>query len=582
MSFASEPIRMVELIQPLCSRTFGVSPCLATGSACWNTDATCKFRTALNLTDTIALQFVPDATYEWQGGSAYQPALAIPSLVSYQTAPTELNVAAGSKSKGPLGYRAVCTVKIKDHPWNDEGTDPSLSTRSYVPDELGSFWSKWLARNPFHIGYTIRIYEGDLGQALGDMIRREYVIEKIDAGRDGVSITAKDVLRRITETGITAPALSPGELASDITIDATTVAIAGAVEADYPAAGVVRIGDELISYTSRTVASATVILSGCVRGALSTEASTHSQEDRVQRVLRYTDTLFSEILYDLLTEWGGIPTAYIDDVAWAAEATKWRPDFRFSAVITSPTKIDDLAGEISLQAQTHIWWDERQQTIRLKTQRPDENPLSASDDGDILAGSLSIKERPEERVSQVFVYYGLRSPIDDHTKSENYNRAIVYIDADAQEQYGGEAAIRELYCRFIQTDALAVNMAANYMNRFRKVRREITFSLGPQGAETFWTGEAFGLTHYLDVDFTGAARDGAWLITSAKAANPGSQYLFVAEDNDSAGIYWEWVDEADNPLTWADASEAERDVVGYWLDDDGNDAGGTPRKFRWL
>jgi hypothetical protein len=583
MAFTSEPIRVVEIVQPLCSRVFGSSPCLATGDKCWNTDKTCKFRSALDMTDSLSLFFVEPGVYDWQtGAGAYQPATAIPSLVSYQAAPTVLNVASGSKNKGPLGYRAVASVKIKDHPWNDVGTDPYIAGRSYDPDALGTFWSKWLSRNPFHIGYTLRIYEGELGQALADMTMREYVIEKIDAGRDGVSITAKDVLRRITETGITAPALSPGELSSDITIDAADIVIAGAVEADYPASGTVRIGDELISYTLRTVVNADIVLTGCTRGARTTEAATHSQEDRVQRVLIYTDTIFSDILYDLLTVWGGISTAYIDDAAWDAEAIKWRPDFRFDVVISVPTKIDDLAGEISLQSQSHIWWDERTPTIKLKAQHPDEVILSASDDGDILAGSLSIKERPEERVSQVFVYYNLRGPTDDHTKSQNYTNAVVYIDVDAQQQFGGEVAIRELYCRFIQTDALAINMAANYLNRFRNVRREITFSLGPQGAETFWTGDSLDLTHYLDVDFTGAARVGNWLITSANATDPGSQYKFVAEDNDSAGIYWEWVDEAVYPLTWAAASAAERDVVGYWLDDDGNDAGGTPQKFRWI
>ena len=65
-TFAARPIEIVEIIQPKCSRVFGSSPCLATGDACWNTDATCKYRSALDLSQSINLRFVPDAVYDWQ------------------------------------------------------------------------------------------------------------------------------------------------------------------------------------------------------------------------------------------------------------------------------------------------------------------------------------------------------------------------------------------------------------------------------------------------------------------------------------------------------------------------------------
>ena len=227
MTFAARPVEIVEIIQPLCSRTFGVSPCNATGDACWNTDKTCKFLSALDLSKSLTLRFVNDDVYEWQDNNTnlltengntltteagdpflidyiYQPSLAIPAMQNYQTAPTVLNVASGSRNKSPLGYRAVSNVRIKDFPWNDVGTDPYVSTRAYDPDQIGSFWSKWLARNPYHIGYTLNIYEGLIGEPLSVMTQREYVIEKIDAGRNGVSITAKDILRKITDTNLTA------------------------------------------------------------------------------------------------------------------------------------------------------------------------------------------------------------------------------------------------------------------------------------------------------------------------------------------------------------------------------------------
>ena len=272
VEFATRPIEIVEIIQPLCSRIFGSSPCLATGDKCWNTDQTCKYREALDLSKSLTLRFVADDVYEWQdndtnllteGGDTlvtenddaflidllYQPSLAIPALANYQTAPTVLNVASGSRDKGPLGYRAVCQVSIKDFPWNDIGTDPYVSTRTYKPDQVGSFWTKWLARNPFHVGYTLNIYEGTIGQRLSEMTKREYVIEKIDRGKDGVSIVAKDILRKITDTNLTAPFLSRGELSAAITNSQTNLTVAGALISEYEAAGYIRINSEIISYT---------------------------------------------------------------------------------------------------------------------------------------------------------------------------------------------------------------------------------------------------------------------------------------------------------------------------------------------
>jgi len=151
-----------------------------------------------------------------------------------------------------------------------------------------------------------------------------------------------------------------------------------------------------------------------------------------------------------------------------------------------------------------------------------------------------------------------------------------------QIQYGGEIAVRELTCRWISTGALANNLASTYLGRFKDVRREITFEVSAQDSERFWTGDSANISHFLDVDFSGSPRVGNWLITSAEAVTPNGRYKFVAEDNDTAGVLWLWVDDALYPATWADASEDERAVVGYWLDSDGNDAGGNPAPFRWL
>jgi hypothetical protein len=272
VTFTREPLQVVEIVQPLCNRTFGAGLCGATGTPCWNTDATCTFREALNLVDSITMRFVQPVAYRVEFGADYMldedgewlldeadlplevegdmvsfnAGTAIPALMGVSTAPTVLNVAAGNDDMSPLGLRAVAEVTIKDFPFNDIGFDPYLSSRSYDPLAQGSFWTKWLARNPYHTGYTLRVYDGYQGDALAGMIKREYSIEKIDASRSMVRITAKDILRRITDNALSAPALSNGALSADLTIGGTSFQAAGAVIADYPATGWVRINLSLI------------------------------------------------------------------------------------------------------------------------------------------------------------------------------------------------------------------------------------------------------------------------------------------------------------------------------------------------
>ena len=634
MTFAARPVEIVEVIQPLCSRTFGVAPCNATGDKCWNTDKTCKFLSALDLSKSLTLRFVDHDVYEWQdndinllaengdrlvaeqqlvisaGGNLllvngvdslllvdgtsnlltadstenigflidyyYQPALAIPALQGYQTAPTVLNVASGSRNKSPLGYRAVSNVRIKDFPWNDVGTDPYVSTRSYDPDQIGSFWTKWLARNPYHIGYTLNIYEGLIGQPLSLMTRREYVIEKIDSGRNGVSITAKDILRKITDTNLAAPFLSRGELALAITNVATVMTVAGATLSDYPAAGYVKINNEVIEYTQRyETDSSNIYFEGLTRGLAGTTAAAHGQNDRVQRVIHYNAKPFHEILYDLLVVWGGIPERYIDLADWASEKSTYRPDYDFTAWIAEPTKIDDLLGEVCLQSVSNLWWDERVQEIIMRPVRPEPSPTTLTEDDAIVAGSFTIEEKPEERASQTHVYYLQRTPVPNVTEKSNYSRVAVFIDVLKQIQYGGEPQIRELFCRFISAQAIANTLAQTYLDRFSDVRKEISFDLSAKDAANIWTGSVVAIRHYLDVDFTGAPREGEWLITSAEVARNGLTYRFTAEDNEKGGVLWTWLDDSGD-----DANGVAQPYV--WLDNDGNDFSGDPQPYRWL
>ena len=573
MTFAREPLQIVEIVQPLCSRVFGTSPCLATGEACYQGDASCKFPAALDLTQTVLMRFVQPAANRYiNSATAFQPSTAFPALMSVETAPTVLNVAAGNDNLSPLGLRAVAQVTIRDFPYNDVGFDPYLSTRSYDPLTRGSFWTKWLVRNPFHTGYILRIYDGYFGDALTDMIKREYSIEKIDASKAAVQITAKDILRKVTDNDIAAPKLSNGALSLNLAIGGTSFQAAGAVLADYPATGWVRINNEVIAYTGRATVGSNVEFTGLTRGTLNTTAAAHNQFDRVQRVLAYQNAPFQDIIYDLLTVWGGIPTSYIDKAAWDAEKLEWRDLYNLTAYLTDPVKIQQLVGEICQQVQANIWWDERVQKIILRAQRPNALPGLLTQEGNIIADSTTIEEVAKDRASQVYVYYGLRSPVLNVADKFSFSSAEALIDVEKERQYG-EPAVKEIFCRWINTGVLARSLGDSYLRRFRDVRRHITFNLTANDIANFWTGDPAEIKHFLDVDFTGQERIGQWLITSAETVEQGGVYRFIAEDNDSAGLLWEWVSDIDaRPST----------EIGAWVDAAGTDGAGNVLPFTWL
>lgn len=570
--FVREPLQVVELVQPTCALTFGVAPCLGTGESCYGGDATCKSPTTLDLSGEVLIRFVAPAANR-PLASGFQPGLAIPALISVDTSPTVLNVGAGNEDIQPLGLRAVAEITIMDFPHNDVGLDPYLSTRAYDPETRASFWSKWLARNPFHVGFLVRIYDGYMGDELAAMIKREYVVEKIDASRSQVRITAKDILRKVTDTNVTAPALSPGALSLALTAVATSFQVAGAVLADYPATGRLRINNEILAYTARALVGSNVEFTGVTRGQLNTTAAAHNQFDRAQRVLSYVAAPAADILYDLATTWGKVPAGYIDKPAWDLEQAEWRELYAFTCHITDPVPVQKLMGELCQQALVNIWWDERVQQILYRAQRPNYAPNTLTQEGELISDSVVIKERPERRVSQVYVYYNLRNPTLSLTDKANFANAEAYLDIDKERQYGGEPAVREIFCRWVNTSVIARTLASAYLLRFRDVRRYISFDLTAKDIANCWTGDVLQIRHFLRVDPSGLELVQPWRITSAETVEQGHRYRFQAEDNEGGGLLWEWVDALDaRPVT----------EIGAWVDASGTDGAGNVLPFAWV
>lgn len=539
-----EVVQIVEIQQPYCSRNFGISPCLATGTSdqkCYNTRSTCKYTAAFQLRSTPLSLFFSRGNVAERGvsGATY----IIPSLVSVSTSPTKINFAGANPDAQGLGNRALCTIVLQDHQHTDQIVDPYLSGRSWDPlsRDRGTFWTRWLIRNKYRQNIVIRVYEGYSGQSLSAMTRRTYFLQSISGPNNGrVTIQAKDVLAKIEERKAQAPVASPGELYAPISASDTLIQIAGASLSDYASSGIVRIGDELISYSSTSSSSSGITLNGTTRGAKNSIVSQHAAGDSVQQCLQYTNARIDDVIADLLVNYGGIDVDYLDAAGWVSEINLYATSYLLSTIITEPTSVAQLVSEIQEQALVYIWWDERTAKIKLRVIRGiDSTPPTISDTSNIIADSVSFSEMPRQRASQVWIWYDRSDFVKSPTDQKSYSSLIVNANLESEtDNLYGEKSIRKIFGRWLGIGALAQTTASKIIRRYVEVPTEIKFRLDAKD-RSYWVGDVVAISHYLDVDSYGNRRVRYWLIVSAEEVVPGEVVEYVAEDTTLFGrIYY--------------------------------------------
>lgn len=585
-----ELFTVVEIDQDFCSLSYGVNPCAAalgvTGERkCFNTRATCQDPDNYTL-DTLTLRFCKPQ-------QALPEYPVTPLLRDATTAPTEINPGGGGRNSGPLGKRARVTITFDDAPHSDIGVDPYVTERGYDAMDRGTFWSKWLARNPYYNGRVIRIREGYVGQSLGEMVTRTYVIDKIDGpdAKGRVKVTALDILSLASNDKAQAPRASVGELAVEIAqipdgtadpVGLAAIEIANASVADYPTPGTVRINDELMTYTGVTISGANIRLTGVVRRTDGSEGGSHDEGDRVQLCLRYTNVRVDALAKEWLTVYGNVPAGYIDWTAWQAEAELWLDQFTLTGLITEPAGVQDLLSEITEQCLFYIWWDEREQLIRLQAIKPPETDVPLiTGDANILADSAELTQDPGSRVSQVWVYWAQRDPTQKLDKDSNYRHVRIRTDeeAEAANEYG-EVRIKKVFSRWLNTNGQVVNTSTRLLSRYRDNPKYLEIELDAKDRE-HWTGAVLDVEHRSVVDDTGLAQRQRWQVVSAEEKEPGHSLtlkLFSYEFTISyKAAYWMAEDAPDYDV----ASDPEKQYGLWWADEDGKLPDGSDG-YTWI
>lgn len=568
MTIGREPITIIEIDQDFCTRTYGVAPCTAsvgvTGDRkCFNTRRTCQDAPNYDI-GTLTLRFC--TPHENPSRSA----VLIPTVMSVSTVPTEINIAGTDKNISALGRRASVTITLADAPHHDRGIDPYADDRGYDPMTRGTFWSKWLARNPYYTGRALRVRDGYIGQDLSEFSTRHYIIDRITGPVSGrVTIVAKDPLKLTDADRAQAPAPSRGFVLTDFEADATSFILTpeGVGNLDYPASGVIRIGGELISYTR-----AADVMTMTARGLRGTETEAHEAGDVVQQVLIYDRERVDAVMYDLLSNYTQIAPSLIDYAEWASEAAKWLSGFKVSTWITEPTGVGILLGELQNQCLCYIWWDERDQEVKFRAIRPllpTDTSTPMSWQSEILAGSMQMDVRPDERLSQVWVYYGQIDPTQKLDDVSNYRRVRIRADlpAEGDDQYR-EQRIRKIFSRWMNSanDTETLALSARMLNRFRENPTIITLGLDAKD-RAIQIADVVVITHPDLVDDTGDALPRTQQVVAYQDTEVGHSATIKTRPFDLTGRY-AFVMEND-ALDYSSTAPEGRVIAGFIAPDSG-------------
>lgn len=354
-------------------------------------------------------------------------------------------------------------ISMVDEFSDDINVDPYLSERSSVQ---GTFWKKFIARNPNYAGSTVKIYDGYLGLLESEFVERwTGIIDNITAGNGAVSVSCVDNLAELSK--VTVPDSIKSKIPSAITDSDSSIILDNILlangEDDMDSAGYILIDDEIIQYTGLTTAYRT--LTGCTRGKLGTTAAAHDADAKVTIVKYYDDVNPFDLLQTMLTG-SGVALTDIDTATWSYWRDWPATDLNFSAVITERDRatVHDLFWEIVNILGLYVWQDENQ-LITIKrsiANEPNRTYTDLNDTANIIYRSGNTDYNEQSRRTR-FILHWTKSTLGELNKLDSYSEVDIAVDADAEGESGyGDIKDETILCRWISKSYLQEEAAELY------------------------------------------------------------------------------------------------------------------------
>ena len=554
-----EPIYIMEIDLDFCSLDFGVAPCTASGAAgteCYNTFATCPVQGDYSAfgRSTKTYRFSSQRIDELQQAG---DAPTIPSITSVSMAPTKLTPAQG------LGVRSTVNIRLQDHPFNDVGTDPYFRTRTYTPEDQGTFWGKFVARNKFYENRPLRIKQGYLNEDgsfdASNLIEREYVIHKI-TGPDAsgkVTIDAKDPLKFADAVKAQWPqppvAVLDGAINSSVTSFSITDSDAQIFDGFNGGQEYIRIDDELMhmtnvvdngggSYTV-TVDSRGSSLSQPIIYSLTVVPDEHDDDTNIQLCHYFSSARIDDICFFLLNTAAGIDSSFLP-------LSKWQDSLDFSgltgylltALLVEPTAVKTYLSELT-EYTIMLYWHEREQEVLMNSllDKTSSNRPTFDDSSHIVKDSVNHTLDVTQRISQVWTYFGLRSPILQMDELKSFSNVEITADLSKEsvDEYA-KPAVKQIFSRWFPVNFrnIVLEINTNLLNNYKDTKDIMTIDLDPKDDDN-WTGDrVFVDTQYLQ-ESSGANKVQGYIIlqVNEKLKPTGTEYTYLLQSEFGLGRY---------------------------------------------
>jgi len=532
--------------------------------ACYNTRSTCQ-----------------DVVNYRKGSKEYVHSQARDNLpigeVIFPTISGNVEKAPTSTTAGTgLGKRAVVKVKFKDFAHHDRGIDPYTANRTYDTSQ-GTFWGKWLARNTYYEGRTLKVYHGYLGDTFSwsDFEIQEYDITEIKRDKKNiVSLTAKDALIRTYADEAEYPQASDGVLSADITDSATSADLSpvGIGDSDYPLSGYISIADEAIYYTR----SSDVLT--LVRGQWGTTAVAHTASDIVQIAPAWnaaaTDNVL-DMLEELLVTGAGMPSSYIPSLEWGIQKGLWMSGSLVKGILMKPEPIEDIIEELSEVFMFDIWWDAVVQEIKVKALSPEigsDTVNTFSDGAHIIQESLKIDKNPEDRFTDIQVYFNKIDYSGDDKEGNFRNRQIAADATRAGEDLYNGNTTKTMFSRWFDSAASALQLTGRTLKRFSDTPEYVTFRLDNKDHSKLELAGRVELDSWQFQDETGATTAKKFQVLEIKEIDAGHQIEVKCLTSTFSGRYGFVT--VDSMVDYTSATDEQKLSNGFISEADGTFSNG--------
>jgi len=246
----------------------------------------------------------------------------------------------------------------------------------------------------------------------------------------------------------------------------------GAQYSVYGLPGYIRIGDEVIKFTTITGD----VLSWpdtSYRAQFNTPVKTHKAGARVQVVKYFDNQSYTDVVKWLYNA-SGITDAYIDTAGFTNEDKIWLGlHYRISIPLVTPAKVDSLVKDLLKFGPAMSWWSAIAQQVKFKYigPTPPGGLSSLWTDESAFINKPSIFPLNDLRITSASIAFDLETATSNLKEAKNYQDGTDYIDTDAEGPNEYDGSRQEVtYCRWFTSsnkraaDAYVVRKVTNRRN----------------------------------------------------------------------------------------------------------------------